>query len=200
MNGNVRYIILLVLGSLLISGNTVVAQRISFGLYAQDGIIITPQDPNELNFNDKQAVILGGQTISVDLNEAQAAVVAIEARADLDVTVTIDADPKLTLGTNPVGIPLSVNMAYSNLGASTSAIAKTQAIRVPNGFTSVTFPVVRRSSGAPAPPPTPDHVGYTAPKATAYLFIYGTLGPVPNNAAAGLYSGDINIRVEYSTY
>jgi hypothetical protein len=32
------------------------------------------------------------------------------------------------------------------------------------------------------------------------LFIYGTLGPVPANAAIGIYRGDINVRVEYSKY
>ncbi len=199
MIGNKRHIILLIFVGLLLSVSST-AQRISFGLYAQNGIILTPQDPDELNFNDKQEVILAGQTVSIGLNDPQAAVIAIEAQADLDITVTIDADPKLLLGTNPNGIPLTVNMAYSNLGATTSSIAKTQAVIVPGGFTSVTFPVLRRASGVPAAPPTPDHVGYTAAKATAYLFIYGVIGAVPNNAAAGLYTGNINIRVEYSTY
>ncbi len=199
MTGNKRHIILLAFVGLLLSVSST-AQRISFGLYAQNGIVLTPQDPDELNFNDKQAVIIAGQTVSIGLNDPQAAVIAIEAQADLDITVTIDADPQLLLGTNPNGIPLTVNMAYSNLGATTSSVAKTQAVAVPGGFNSVTFPVLRRASGVPAAPPTPDHVGYTAAKATAYLFIYGAIGAVPSNAAVGLYTGDINIRVEYSTY
>ena len=199
MSEQKRHIILFLLIGLLLSAGTN-AQRISFGLYAQNGIVLTPQNPDELNFNDKQAIILAGQTIAIKLTDPQAAVIAIEAQADLDITVTLDADPFLYLNGNSTGIPLKVNMAYSNLGATATDDAKTRSIIVPEGFPSVTFPVVRRTSGVPAPPPTPDHVGYTAPRKTAYLFVYGTLGAVPNNAAAGLYTGNINIRVEYSTY
>jgi hypothetical protein len=97
-------------------------------------------------------------------------------------------------------IPLNIGFAYSNMGAESESLAKTQALQIPQGFTSATFPVLRRSTGPPGPPPTPEHNGYTAPTADAYLFIYGTLGPVPEDAAVGLYFGEINIHIEYSTY
>jgi hypothetical protein len=198
MNHTFRHIILVVALGLLLTA-TAAAQRISFGLTATDDIVLTPLNLGELNFNDKQTVILAGQTVSINLSDAAAAVLSIEGRADLDVTVTIDADPKLMLNSDN-GIPLTLGFAYSNLGNSQAEGAKTQAVQVPVGFTSVTFPILRRASGAPAPPPTPDHDGYVAPKGTAFLFVYGTLGPVPAAAAAGLYTGNINIRVEYSTY
>jgi hypothetical protein len=97
-------------------------------------------------------------------------------------------------------IPLTVSFAYSNMGAESESLAKTQSLQVPQGFSSATFPVLRRSTGPPGPPPTPEYNGYVAPTADAYLFIYGTLGPVPEDASVGLYFGEINIHIEYSTY
>jgi len=190
-----RHIILFLTLSLLLAGN-VTAQRISFGTYVTDDIALTLPNLGELNFNDGRNVILPGQTVTINLTDNATAALKIEARADLDITVTIDALATLDLGSNI--IPLKLRFAYSNVGKLNEADAKVGPVQVPNGFTSITFPVLRRASGLPAPPPTPNHVGYTAAKATAYLFIYGTLGPVPINAAAGLYTGTINVRVEYA--
>jgi hypothetical protein len=182
---------------ILLLENTAIAQRISFGTYATDDIVLTPLNLGELDFSQKQSIILAGQTISINMVDDAVAVLAIEARVDLNITVTVDAPAFLSLDvTNQ--IPLVLNFAYSNNGAATDGDAKKNFIQVPNGFTSITFPVLRRASGLPAPPPTPDHSGYTASRRTAYLFIFGTLGPVPANAAAGSYYGNINIRVEYA--
>jgi spore coat protein U-like protein len=174
-------------------------QRISFGLYATEGITLTPQGLGELNFNDKQPVILAGNTVNIGLADDAVAIIAIEGRADMDVTVILT--PDATLDLNPDNkIPLALRFAYSNRGIETGELAREHAIEVPLGFTSVTFPMVRRSSGLPAPPLVPAHEGYSPPTAKAWLFIYGTLGPVPNNAAAGIYDGNIDVTVNYSTY
>ena len=177
----------------------VCGQRINFGLYSTDGIVLTPGSVDNLNFNDQQALILPGNTVTIMLTDNTSSVIAIQGRADLDVTVTIDAPASIILDMDN-SIPLSVGFAYSNLGAIDESMAKTQAIQIPQGFTSATFPLLRRTAGPPGPPPTPAHNGYTAPTAIAYLFIYGTLGPVPSDASVGLYYGEINIHVEYSTY
>ena len=193
-----RHSILLLTFILLLAGN-VVAQRISFGLYATDNIVLTPLNSGTLNFNDKQSVILSGETITINLADNAVAILTTEGRADLDITVTIDAPTTLDLNvTNK--IPLAIRFAYSNSGATTDITARATAIEVPSGFTSVTFPIKKRVSGLPAPPPTPSQTGYTGPTGTTYLFIYGTLGQVPVNVAAGNYTGNINIHVEYSKY
>jgi spore coat protein U-like protein len=174
-------------------------QRISFGLYATEGITLTPQGLGELNFNDKQPVILAGNTVNIGLADDAVAIIAIEGRADMDVTVILT--PDATLDLNPDNkIPLALRFAYSNRGIETGELAREHAIEVPLGFTSVTFPMVRRSSGLPAPPLVPAHEGYSPPTAKTWLFVYGTLGPVPNNAAAGIYDGNIDVTVSYSTY
>jgi hypothetical protein len=198
MKQPIRHSILPLTFILLIAGN-VEAQRISFGLYASDNIVLTPLNSGVLNFNDKQSVILSGSTVTINLADNAVAILTIEGQADMDVTLTIDAPTSLDLNVTNT-IPLAIRFAYSNTGATTDITAKASAIEVPAGFTSVTFPIKRRTSGLPLPPPTPSHTGYSGPTGTAYLFIYGTLGQVPVNVAAGNYTGSINIHVEYSKY
>ncbi len=195
MKQTTRHIILLLIFSLLLAV-TVAAQRISFGLYATNDIVLAPLNSNELNFNENHPVILADETVTVKLTDNSVYILTIKGRTDLDITVTIDAPPTLDLDTTH--IRLALRFAYSNTGGSVETNAK---VEIPKDFTSATFPISRRLSGLPAPPPTPNHAGYIAPPTgTAYLFVYGTLGPVPKYAAAGLYTGTINIRVEYAKY
>jgi hypothetical protein len=203
MKNKTCHIVFYVLTILLLSG-TGMAQQIKFGLYAGTGITLTKGSVDELNFNSKQTVITGGNIVSIsDQNDQFAAVLAIEGRADLDVTVEINAPATLDIiiGASTYTIPVTLGFAYSNLNSGTDVtIAKTVAVQVPSGFNYATFPIWRRNTGPPGPPPTPDHSGYSHPVATAYLFIYGTLGPVPFGAPSGEYTGEIDVRVEYSTY
>lgn len=191
----VRHIVAIIFCNLLLIGNAA-AQRVNFGLYATEDIVITPLDLGELNFNAKEMMIMTGQTVAINLLDESTAVLAITGRRDQDFTVTVDAPVSLDLDT--LHIPLNLRYAYSNMGATNNIQAKQTSVVVPAGFTSVTFPVLRRASGLPAPPPTPNHAGYVAPTGTVYFFIYGILGPVPLNAIAGPYSGQINIHVSYS--
>lgn len=175
----------------------VMGQRVNFGLYATEGIIITPLGAGNLSFNTIQNILLPDQTVTVNLADDATAILTIVGRRDQEITVTIDAPNTLDLDVSNT-IPLAVKFAYSNTGAVTEALAKLSAIEVATGFTSATFPMLRRASGLPAPPPTPGHSGYVAPTSTVYLFIYGTLGAIPSNAAAGIYTGNINVRVSYA--
>ncbi len=175
------------------------AQRVSFGTYATEGIILTPLNEGELNFNLNRNVIVVGQTATIAFNSDAVAALSIVARADLDITVTFDAPLTLDLDADNK-VPLNLNYAYSNMGNTNLNSAKTAAIHIPAGFTSITFPMLKRASGLPPPPPIPGHIGYSPPTATAHVFIYGSFGPVPSDAAAGIYRGDINVRVEYTKY
>jgi len=176
------------------------AQHISFGTWAGSDIVLTTGVPGDLDFNDKTPVINPGanQSVSITLQDAEAAVLAIEGTEYYDVTVYIDAPTTLDLDPDNK-IPVGIRFAYSNLNAPNVTAAKNQAIEVPVGFNSATFPILRRVNGPPGPPPTPPSAGYTPPRKTAYLFIYGTLGPV-GNVDAGSYTGTIHISVEYSKF
>jgi hypothetical protein len=200
MQAGTKYIFLLITATIMVMAGTLCAQHISFGTWAGDDLKLTKGTPQDLNFNDKTPIIVTGsnQSVTISLTDMEAAVLTIEGTEYLDVTVYVDAPPTLELdATN--SIPVSIRFAYSNLNPADVATAKTQAVEVPAGFNSATFPILRRTSGPPAPPPTPPHEGYTPPKKTAYLFIYGTLGPV-GSVNAGVYIGTINVRVQYTTF
>jgi len=192
-------IALFVISSLLLTGN-VVGQRVSFGLYATEGLLITPLGSRDLNFNSKQHILLPDQKVTINLNDDATAILTITGRLDQEITVTIDAPSTLDLDESNT-ILLAVKFAYSNLGAVTEDLAKKGAVEVATGFTSATFPILRRSltlSPTVSTPPTPGHAGYIAPTGTAYLFLYGTLGTIPSDAAAGIYRGTINVHVSYA--
>jgi hypothetical protein len=175
------------------------AQRINFGAYTTSRGITLNVSGN-LNFNDKQQVIASGSnaTVTISLTDNQTQYVEITGDATRDITVTISAPDNLSIGAGGPGneVPFVCQFAYSNLGLSASA-AKTAAVQVPAGFKAITFPLLRRASGAPLPPPTPAHGTYMPPAAMAYLFVYGTLGPVGSVTPSDSYSATINVTVQY---
>jgi hypothetical protein len=197
-------ILIVTLGGLFSSGNGY-AQRINFSTWTgSDDITITPvlASPT-LNFNQKEANIRANSpAVTINLTDNQAVAFRIEAPEGFDLTVEVDAPTVLSLngtGTEPEEqIPFRVGIAYSNLLAGDEMTAKNSAVQLPLGFYNVTFPVNRRTSGAPGPPPTPESGSYVRPKSTAWLFLYGELGPIgPVNA--GNYLGDITINVYFTS-
>ena len=176
------------------------AQRISFGTWAGSDITLTVGVPGDLDFNDKTPVINPGvnQSVTINLQDAETAVLSIEGTEYYDVTVYVDAPGTLDLDPDNK-LPVAIRFAYSNLNAPNVTAAKNQAVEVPVGFNTATFPILRRVNGPPGPPPTPPNSGYTPPRKTAYLFIYGTLGPV-GSVDAGLYNGIIHVTVEYTKF
>lgn len=196
MNALSRHLTLLIFNILLL-GSGAFAQRVSFGLYAANGITLETID-NVLDFNAKKAVILAKDNVTIDKNDPYSAIIKISGRLDQDVTVTISTSG---LNLNASHIPLFLRFAYYNsvVGTPPVSIIRSSAIELPNGFTSATFPLNKRASGGPAPPPTPNSAGIVKAQGDAYIVVYGTLGPVPDIPEIGSYNGDINIHVEYST-
>ena len=179
---------------------TAQGQSINFGTFTSSGIMINQENGGELDFNQKQTVILSGSNdiVNIGLQDQEVAVFSIEANENLDITLLFDAPNKLELDpTN--SIPCNLRFAYSNMGAQDVETARTQAIEVPTGFNSATIPVLRRAINAPGPPPTPEYNGYVAPLGKVYVFVYGVLGPV-GNIHTGIYEGTINVTIDYSTY
>jgi hypothetical protein len=176
-----------------------VAQRIDFGVYSTSQGLTATSSGN-LNFNAQQPVIVSGSNASVTiaLTDGECQSIEIVGDATRDITITITADLNIITGGGGPGysIPFACRYAYSNLGLSNASSAKPYAIQVPIGFTSITLPMLRRTTGAPLAPPTPAHGGYAAPSVKAYLYLYGTLGPV-GNVAAGSYTGNVAVHIQY---
>ena len=179
-----------------------IAQKINFGAYTTSQGISLATSGN-LNFNDTQPTIYSNSnsTVTIALSDNVYQYIKIVADATRDITITVTASSYLTIGAGGAGkqIPFVCNFAYSNLGSADPTTAKLSAVEIPSGFTAITLPMLRRNAGVPAPPPTPAHGGYTAPSATAFLFLYGKFGPV-SNVNAGSYTGIINVSVNYTTY
>ncbi len=177
--------------SLVLSSLTGYCQRINFGTWAGSNITIQAVTVNSLNFGN---VVRGVSTPkSIEITGATA--YAISAPEGFDLTVTVTSPTSLD-GPDSKTIPLNLKFAYSNQGLPESS-ARLNTVEVPTLFNIVTFPILRNTMGLPTPPPTPQDKG-SAPRttATAYLYLYGSAGPAGNDAAAGEYSGTVNIAVE----
>jgi hypothetical protein len=181
------------------------AQRINFSMWTgSDEITISPvlANPN-LNFNLKKAAISANSpAVTINLIDNQSVGFQIQAPDGYDLTVEVDAPAFLALdgvGTAPEEqVPFRLAMAYNNQAALDELTAKSTAVELPTGFYNVTFPVNRRTAGVPGPPPTPNSGTYVRPRSTAWLFLYGELGPVgPVNA--GNYFTEIIINVYFTS-
>jgi hypothetical protein len=197
-------VLVLALGGLVSSGAGY-AQRINFSTWTgSDDISITPVMASPtLNFNEKQTNISANSpAVIINLADLQSVAFRIEAPEGYDLTVEVDAPSFLSLegigSESETLIPFRVGIGYNNLLAGDEMTAKAGAVQLPLGFYNVTFPINRRMAGAPGPPPTPISGDYVRPKATAWLFIQGELGPI-GQVNAGQYLGDITINVYFTS-
>lgn len=189
--------------TLLFPVKEIFGQRINFSTWTgSDDIVITSiMASPTLDFNQKQAIIVpNSPLIPINLTDMATIAFAIEAPENFDLTVEVDAPTFLTLDSDPSKtIPFQIRMAYNNQEAPDENSGKTSSIELPTGFYNVTFPVNRRISGAPGPPPTPLSGAEVRNKARAYVYLYGNLGPV-GSIPAGDYTGTITLNVFFSSY
>jgi hypothetical protein len=183
---------------------TGLAQRISFNTWtgSDDITILSPQGAMPtLDFNQKKrAMTPGSEAVTINLVDNQAVIYEIEAPEGFDLTVDISSPSGFVLTGNPSeSIPFVLKVAYNNTVPLDEISGKLGAVELPAGFYSITFPVSRRSSGPPSAPPSPEDGAFTRPKAKAYLYLYGVLGPV-GMVPAGRYEGEININVSFTSY
>ena len=127
----------------------------------------------------------------------------IQAAEGFDLLIDVNQPNQLWLDGNADsdnGIPLGIRIAYNNEGAPNETIANRSAIDAPVGMNSLIVPVRKNTSLAPGPPPDPlSGEKPSRNKATIFLFIYGSLGPI-EDVQPGLYSAEININVSYASY
>lgn len=181
------------------------AQRINFKPFIQDeNITVTVVDnPAGLNFNNKQSIIVAGDpsVVQVDLIDNATVVVEIEAPLDYDLTLEFTGLNRLSIGGLDTGVtvPFQLNFAYNNTGEISDAGRRMSAVSVPLGFTMLTLPVRRRQAGGPpGPPPTPGYAGYTRPRGSVFVYVFGSLGPAPAAAPTGDYSTTVELYINYA--
>ena len=181
------------------------AQRISFSTWtgSEDIKMTSMRGANpRISFNSKKSVIVArSEKIEIGLPDEQAMVFKIEAPLGYDLTVELNSPTHLYKEGDPNkgAIPVSFRMAYNNQEAQNEFVGKQNVVEIPEGFNNVTFPVNRRLGSTPPVPITPDFENYVKPKGAAYLYIYGSFGPV-GNVAAGEYTGEVLLNVYFANY
>jgi len=96
MKRHIRTLLLFVVSCFLLAGNAL-GQRVSFGLYTTENIVLTPLGSGDLDFNAKQNILLSGQTVTINLVDDATAILTVTGRLDQEITVTIDAPSTLDL-------------------------------------------------------------------------------------------------------
>ncbi len=174
------------------------AQQIHIAHHTSEDIVVTATGQGALNFNEKNYLIEAGKMVDILLSDNAAAVITIEGQSDKEIALTLDAPLRLTLDAVNT-VPFTAKMAYSNSGASSESQARATATELVHGANSITIPLLRNNPASAGMKTAFYPAGYSPTTGRVFLYIYGTLGPVPQNAAAGLYTGEINIHVSYAS-
>lgn len=179
--------------SLVVSTTLVQAQEIPFGSY-YTGAPISLFTIRDLDFG----TIVAGDIKERTLGSGDEAVLELEGIPYLDVIVTITAPDYVYLDGDDLcvsptcRIPLTVNYAYTNNLELTDQIGTA----ILFSTSTARFPIQRRVTGPPMPPPDPFLGSVTYPSAAAYIYIYGSLTS-SISSSAGDYQSTITVTVEY---
>lgn len=197
ISGHRKYLFLLFLLIPLLFTNKSIAQEINFGQYGEYTVSIENVSLGDFEFEGP--IISGSGTYQVELIDSY--VLSIIGVKYLDVGVTITGDGVL-VNTDPnctepsqCTIPFTLNSAYANRGQNNIADAVIIPVSANNANTR--FPVLTRQQLPPGPPPPPPTEAFDQAQVeeSAYLYLYGEISV--GNINAGLYTGTINITVEY---
>jgi len=161
--------------------------RINFGRYQADSsIVVRKLGPQELNFNQRNGVILQESfgIIRIGIQDPELVVYEIEGPREMDLLIRFEWSPlrrvltSNNLSSTPATLPLNIRAAYSNRGATSLAQALGQVVELPSYTSSVVLPILRNSiHGPPGFPPSPLSHGNAINRARMYFFIYGRYCP-----------------------
>lgn len=179
--------------SLVVSSSNIQAQEIPFGSF-YTGAPISVFTIRDLDFG----TIVAGDTKARALGSGDEAVLELEGIPYLDVVVTINVPDYVYLDgddlcvTADCRLPLTLNYAYTN------NLELTDQVGTAIMFTTTTerFPIQRRVTGPPMPPPDPFLGTVTYPSAAAYIYIYGSITSI-GSSTSGDYESTITVTVEY---
>ena len=186
------------------------AQHASLILTGSDDVVLTPLTLKELQF---RSLIMNSSGVSnVELhgdNQEEAIVFAVDAIEGSIVDVWIDAPNHMKMldylpfgGEKIPSIPFRLKLAYANSGYSTLHFlvpeARKAAIEVPEGSSFVSFLLCNRPPETSGQVISDDHSENSVSRARAYIFLYGSIGPVTlgENVVAGNYQCNFSVNIE----
>lgn len=181
----------LVLGTTLFTNLR--AQEINFGTYYSSTAELFVE--RNLSFGP----IVLSDTKEVLIGSGDEAVMSIEAIRFLDIFVTITAPTYLFLDGDDAcvsatcRIPVTFEYAYNNTNTYLDNVIGNTA------FTSSTvrIPMLRRGSGPPMPPPTPEVALPSLPLVTSFIYIGGEIVST-GSEVSGSYTNTMTIEIIYN--
>ena len=172
--------------------------QINFGSFGPYTIQLTDISVGNLVFDG--FIISGSGEHEIELTDAF--IMEIEGVKYLDVGVLITADLELLLDGNisnsgdpQKSITFTLEAAYANKGQQN--VGDAEFITVISNVGDARFPILARQFQPPGPPPPPPTEAFdqSAVEDAAYLYLYGKIDV--GDVDAGIYSGNINISVQY---
>lgn len=149
-------------------------------------IQITPGPGTGLEFG---SLLKGAESPNyIYLADDNAAWLKITAPISSELEIIFDLPNILTLDQS--SIPANIRIAYSNTATVSAITAKSTAIEVPGGFTTIRIPVKAGNNGGPPPPPS-SPLYSNQPMADVYIFFFGSAGPATNDVVSGNYTGTV---------
>jgi hypothetical protein len=169
------------------------AQEIDFGTYYTSSAELFVE--RNLSFgpivlNDTKEVLIGS---------GDEAVLSIEAIRFLDIFLTITSPTYLFLDGDDAcvaatcRVPVTFEFAYNN----TNTYLDNTIGNTLFATSTVRIPMLRRMSGPPMPPPTPEVALPSLPLATTFVYIGGEIAST-GSEVSGSYSNTVTIEIIYN--
>jgi hypothetical protein len=174
------------------------AQQIDFGDY-YDSATLSSQVLQHLNFG----TMIEGDTRSRELGSFDEAVIEISGLPFLDIMITftpisflyLDGDD--SCDNSSCRISLLLNYVYTNNGMADFAPGY-DIEAIPFLMSTARFPILRRVSGPPGPPPLPSIAGVSLPDPeNAYIYIFGDITNT-TGALLGSYRNTLTVSIVYN--
>jgi hypothetical protein len=169
------------------------AQEINFGsFYSSSADLFVERN---LSFGN----IVSGDSKEILIGSGDEAALSIEAIRFLDIFVTITAPAYVYLDGNDTCVtsdcrsPITYTFAYNN----TNTFLDNMSGNTSFGSSTIRLPMVRRGSGPPGPPPTPEIALVSLPVATAYIYMGGEISTT-GSETAGSFSNTVTIEIIYN--
>lgn len=168
-------------------------QEINFGSYYSSTADLFVE--RNLSFGN----IVAGDSKEILIGSGDEAALSIQAIRFLDIFMTITAPPYVYLDGNDTCVtsdcrsPITYTFAYNNTNTFLDNLSGNTIF----GTSTVRLPMVKRGSGPPGPPPTPEVALVSLPLSTVYLYIGGEI-TTTGSETAGSFTNTVTIEIIYN--
>ncbi len=188
-----RWIRTLILLYTISASSALNAQEINFGSYYTSSANLIVE--RNLTFG----TIVSGDSKVILIGSGDEAALNIEAIRYLDIFVTITAPAFVYLNgddtcvTSSCRSAITYTFAYNN----TNTFLDNMTGNTSFVTSTVRIPMIKRGSGPPAPPPTPQIAQASLPLSTVFLYVGGTI-TTSGSETVGSFTNSVTIEIIYN--